>query len=106
MKASLREERASVAEGRRRVTAGSEEAFNRGACRDCAEGAEKIFETLGLDSAPSGLCGRSFCEFRTSGRPAKHEKVRESPNSPYLLSFALPDYFREATKISSVAGTF
>jgi len=28
------------------------------------------------------------------------------PNSRTLLSFALPDYFREATKISSVAGTF
>lgn len=43
---------------------------------------------------------------RTSGRPAKNEKVRESPKSPYLLSFVLPDYCREASKISSVAGTF
>src|ERR1700719_2006132 len=81
MKASLREERASVAEGRRRVRAGiEEEAFNRGARRDCAESAEKIFETLGLDSAPSDLCGKSFCEFRTSGRPAKMKRCG-IPNS-------------------------
>jgi hypothetical protein len=42
---------------------------------------------------------------RNEWEAGKREKVRD-PQFPHLFSLALPDYFREATNISSVAGTF